>query len=85
MTNTLMARHLLAESTRRCDHSPSQAYVLACLAEKGQAGFKGMFSRVGDLLQAAQELQREGLISEISCHESRLNGRPFFTATASCR
>jgi hypothetical protein len=82
---SITARHLLAESTRRCDYQPYQAYVLARLAEKGDAGFSGMFSRVGDLLQAAQELQREGLIGTITCHESRITGHALFTATASIR
>lgn len=81
----IITRHLLAESVRRCNHAPSEAYILACLAEKADAGFVGMFSRVGDLLEAAQALQREGIIGEISCSESRITGQPFFKATVSIR
>ena len=71
---------LQAESIRRSNHKPSQAYVLSLLSEKkdGQA----MLTNVGDLLLAAQQLQAEGFISAISLHRSAITGLGFFTVTA---
>ena len=54
-------QQLQAESVRRCDHAPSEAYVLAVLADKGgQAFFSATY---GDLATAAHRLQQEGWLA----------------------
>ena len=57
-------QQLQAESVRRCDSFPAQSYVLALLAEKGgQAYFPTAYCDLGDLAEAAYQLQQEGWLA----------------------
>lgn len=65
MTTTALSaarrRQLLAESIRRCNAKPGQAYVLSVLADKGgQAFFSATY---GDLASCARQLEREGWLA----------------------
>lgn len=71
---------LKAESIRRCNHAPNESYILSCLSEKND--LVAMFSAYTGLVEAAQKLQRDGYVSEIKRHRSRINDREFITVTA---
>lgn len=64
MTATISAtrrQQLLAESTRRCNTKPGEAYVLAVLADKGgQAFFSASY---GDMASCARRLESEGWLA----------------------
>lgn len=66
-----------AESARRCETAPEEAYILAVLSEHGRR----YFGCVDGLEQAARRLADEGLIQVKPAEVSRITGRRIFAAS----